>query len=384
VMRARWVYVGAALVALAVIGGVVTQPRGMQETLTSHTQGVELRTAPWITVTTTALDGGEVRYVVSPDEIVSGGPPKDGIPSIDSPRFIRADEADFLRGEELVVGIFYRGVSKAYPHRILVWHEIVNDVVADEPISVTYCPLCYTATAYRRVLGGNVTTFGVSGKLYNSDMVMYDRLTDTYWSQHLGIGIYGPLAGVALERVQVYVMTWSKWRELHPDTLVLSTETGFSRPYGRDPYSPYGYYRSRDIWFPVKNLDDRLHPKAIVHGVVIDGVAKVYEQRSIARVKVLNDEVAGQPVVIVSPLEQYAMAYSRKLGENLLEFTWEDGRLVDTQTRSLWNMDGEAVSGPLKGGKLSPIVVYPAFWFAWSAFYPGVELYYDGGDPAFQ
>jgi len=360
-------------------------PRGQEETITPTMDGIEVGATPWVTVTTSMLDGGEVRYVVPPDEILPGGPPKDGIPSIDSPSFIGADEADFLRSEELVVGIYYGGVAKAYPHRILVWHEIVNDVVADEPIAVTYCPLCYTATAFRRIVGGEVTTFGVSGKLYNSDLVMYDRLTDTYWSQHLGLGIYGRMAGVVLERIQVDVITWSRWRELHPDTLVLSTETGFSRPYGRDPYSPYGYYRSRDIWFPVKNLDDRLHPKAILHGVVIDGVAKVYEQRSIARVRVLNDEVAGQPVLIVSPFEQYVRAYSRKLGEALLEFSWEDGRLVDMQTNSIWDVeDGEAVSGPLKGSKLSQIVVYPAFWFAWSAFYPGVELYYDGGDPAFQ
>jgi hypothetical protein len=383
-MRVAWLYTGAVLAALAIVVGVTVLPRGPQGALTPSMQDVGVRTATWVTVTTATLDGREVRYMVPPNEIVSGGPPKDGIPSIDSPRFIRADEADFLRSEELVVGIFYRGVAKAYPHRILVWHEIVNDVVAGEPVAVTYCPLCYTATAFRRVLGGVVTTFGVSGKLYNSDLVMYDRLTDTYWSQHLGLGIYGPLAGVALERIQVDVMTWSRWRELHPDTLVLSTETGFSRPYGSDPYSPYGYYRSRDIWFPVKNLDDRLHPKAIVHGVVIGGMAKVYEQRSIARVKVLNDEIAGQPVVLVSPFEQYVRAYSRRLDGKALEFQWEDGRIVDIQTRSIWNMNGEAVSGPLKGSKLSQIVVYPAFWFAWSAFYPGIELYYDGGNPAFQ
>lgn len=143
------------------------------------------------------------------------------------------------------------------------------------------------------MIGGEVTTFGVSGKLYNSDLVMYDRLTDTYWSQVLGVAILGPLAGVQLERLQVDVMTWSKLRGLHPDTLVLSTETGFSRPYGRDPYSPYAYYRSREVWFPVKNLDDKLHPKAIPHGIVLGDLAKVYEQNSVARVKALNDEVAG-------------------------------------------------------------------------------------------
>jgi hypothetical protein len=332
--------------------------------------------------TTTLGDGSLIRYVVPPKEILPGGPPKDGIPSIDEPVFIGSREAVFLRPEDLVVGIDYGGVVKAYPHKILVWHEIVNDVVADTPVAVTYCPLCYTATAFIRVINGSVTTFGVSGKLYNSDLVMYDRLTDTYWSQHLGLGIMGPLAGVALERLQVDVMTWSKWRELHPDTRVLSTNTGFSRPYGYDPYGDY--YRSRGILFPVNNRDDRLHPKAIVYGVVVDGVAKTYEQRTLAKAVVLNDVINGHPVVIISPFEQYVRAYSRLLyGENL-EFVIEDGRIADMQTGSVWDFSGRAVKGPLKGESLTQMVVYPVFWFAWAAFYPSVELVYDGGEPALQ
>ncbi|MEM3031590.1 MAG: DUF3179 domain-containing protein [Nitrososphaerota archaeon] len=330
-----------------------------------------------VTVMTTRLAGGvELRYVVSPDEIVSGGPPKDGIPSIDKPRFASAEQAEsFMRADELVVGLYHKGVARAYPLKILVWHEIVNDVVAGDPIVVTYCPLCYTSTAFIRVLEGEPVEFGVSGKLYNSDLVMYDRKTDTYWSQIWGVAILGKLAGQALQRIQVDVMTWEKWKNLHPDTEVLTTETGFSRPYGRDPYAATGYYTDTQIWFPVKNRDDRLHPKAIVHGIIIGGKVKVYEEKSIANAKLMNDNVAETPILVVSPMEQFVRAYSRVVDGHVLEFEWRGDKIFDKQTGSEWSVYGEAVAGPLKGKSLQQIVVFPGFWFAWVAFFPSLKLY---------
>lgn len=368
---------------LAALFGVYLYGGERQATPSPTTSRTRHEAASRLTVkTTTRADGSTIRYVAPPEEILPGGPPKDGIPSIDKPVFIPAGEAGYLASEDLVVGIEYGEVMKAYPHKVMVWHEIVNDVVGETPVAITYCPLCYTATAFIRVVNGTVTTFGVSGKLYNSDLVMYDRLTETYWSQHLGLGIMGPLAGAFLERLQVDVMTWSKWRGLHPGTLVLSTDTGFSRPYGYDPYGDY--YRSRGVMFPVKNLDDRLHPKAIVYGLVVDGVAKTYEQRTLARARLLNDVVNGLPIVLVSPFEQYVRAYFRRLDGETLEFIYEGGRIVDKETGSVWDISGKAIEGPQKGRSLEQVVVYPAFWFAWAAFYPGVELVYDGGEPALQ
>jgi len=328
-----------------------------------------------VAVSTTKLSGGTVlKYVVPPDEIVSGGPPKDGIPSIDRPRFVSAEEAErFMRTNDIVIGLYYKGVARAYPHKILVWHEIVNDVVAGDPITITYCPLCYTSTAFIRILDGEPVEFGVSGKLYNSDLVMYDRKTDTYWSQHWGVGILGELAGQALQRIQVDVMTWSKWKSLHPDTEVLSKETGFARPYGKDPYA--GYYTSSEIWFPVKNRDDRLHPKAIVHGIIIDSHVKAYEEESIAKAKLLNDVAGETPILVISPVEQFVRAYSRVVDGRVLDFEWRGGKIFDKQTGSEWNVYGEAVSGPMKGNRLQPVVIFPAFWFAWAAFFPDIELY---------
>lgn len=328
-------------------------------------------------VYTTVLPSGEqVKYVVNPEDIVSGGPPKDGIPSIDNPVFVSRDEAEkFMRELDVVIGLYYKGVARAYPHKILVWHEIVNDVVAGTPIAITYCPLCYTSLAFKRVIDGEPVEFGTSGLLYNSNLVMYDRKTDTLWSQILGLGILGPLAGVKLEKIQVDVMKWNIWREIHPDTEVLSPETGYSRPYGRDPYSPYFYYTSDEIWFPVKNRDDRMHPKTIIYGVVVGGKEKAYVAEALTESKVVNDRVGDTYIVIFTPYEGLVRAYERKLGDMVLEFEWRDGVYVDKQTGSRWNVYGEAVGGPLKGEKLNQIIIEINFWFAWAAFYPNTEVY---------
>ena len=325
--------------------------------------------------TTTLSDGRVLKYVVPPDEIVSGGPPKDGIPSIDNPKFVSREEADeFLNGGDEVIGLFYKGVARAYPLKILVWHEIVNDIVAGTPIAITYCPLCYTSIAFIRIIGGEEVEFGVSGKLFNSNLVMYDRKTDTLWSQVWGIGILGPLAGVKLEKVQVDVMAWRLWKQLHPDTEVLSTETGYSRPYGYDPYQ--GYYESNEIAFPVRKIEKRLYPKQVVYGVEINDVAKAYVYETLVREKVVNDVVGGDEIVIFAPLQGLVRAYERRLEDGtLLEFTIEDGEIVDKQTGSRWSIYGEAISGPFKGARLKPVVIEISFWFAWVAFYPETEIY---------
>lgn len=391
-MRPILYVVIAAVVALAVVGGLsgyflpTTGGRGGEGAVAAGgaalTQGAEneetaVKTeatgATEVVVSTTTIGGSVVKYVVPPDEIISGGPPKDGIPSIDTPKFMSAEEADeFLDPDDIVIGLFYKGEARAYPHRILVWHEIVNDVVAGDPVAVTWCPLCFSAITYLRVLGEPVE-FGVSGKLYNSDLVMYDRKTDTYWSQILGIAILGELAGHRLEAIQTDVMTWSAWKGLHPDTKVLSPETGYLRNYDVDPYGRY--YVDRYLIAPVKHLDDRLHPKALVYGLIINGEQKAYAVASIAKQRVLNDLVGGEPIVVVSPFEGFVRAYSREVDGQTLEFEWRGGAIFDKQTGSEWSVYGEAVSGPMKGTRLNQVLVVHSFWFAWAAFYPSTDLY---------
>ncbi len=202
------------------------------------------------------------------DEVRSGGPGKDGIPAVDDPRFeSREAAADRLAEGDVVFGVVHDGVAKAYPQYVLVWHEIVNDRLGDQPVSVTYCPLTGTAMGFDR--GG--TTFGVSGRLLNSNLVMYDRATDSRWPQMLGTAISGAYEGESLNEFRLVWTTWGEWSRAHPDTLVLTEDTGFARRYGSDPYGQYnpvhGYYARESTLFPPLSSDGRRHPKDVVLGV---------------------------------------------------------------------------------------------------------------------
>ncbi len=320
-----------------------------------------------------------VKHIVPLDKILSGGPAKDGIPSIDNPKFTTAEEADAWLGEDdLILGVSLNGVAKAYPHRIVVWHEIVNDFVGDTPIVATYCPLCFTGAAFLRILDGETVEFGVSGKLYNSDLVMYDRKTDSYWSQILGQAIVGELAGMKLERITLDTLKWSNWKSLHPDTLVLSQDTGHFRDYSRDPYA--GYYTSNAIIFPVDNEDDRLHNKAIVYGVEFEGHARAYPEVEMKKAGLANDDLADHPLLVVwDPDKEVVVMFERRVGDTVLTFELRNGRLFDQQTDSEWTFEGEAIAGMHRGTILNRIISPPDFWFAWAAFNPGTELFLASG-----
>lgn len=192
------------------------------------------------------------------DNLFNGGPPKDGIPSIDDPQFDTATTTPFNQ-EETIIGVVINGEAKAYPYKIMNWHEIVNDTVGGINISVTYCPLCDTIAAFTR---GN-STFGVSGKLYQSCLVMYDRADDTLYAQPWTLGVVGPRVNHNLERIPAVKTSLGNWLEEHPDSKILSTDTGYTRNYQRYPYGTY--YTDERIIFSVRNQDQRtLHPKAIV------------------------------------------------------------------------------------------------------------------------
>ena len=193
-----------------------------------------------------AQDGAEewstdfTRHTIPLDEIVSGGPPKDGIPAIDRPRYVPVAEARaWLRDKEPVLVVEGGSVVRAYPYQVLIWHEIVNDDVAALPLAVTYCPLCNTALVFRREHGGRILDFGTTGRVRHSDLVMYDRQTESWWQQATGEAIVGELAGERLEAYPARTASWREFRESHPQGEVLSRETGFDRPYGRNPYVGY-------------------------------------------------------------------------------------------------------------------------------------------------
>ena len=314
-----------------------------------------------------------IKHIVPLDKIKSGGPPKDGIPSIDKPNFVAASEANFVSDNDIVIGLQINGETKAYPLFILVWHEIVNDVVGGVPVAVTYCPLCFTNQVFERTINGKVTEFGTSGKLYNSNLVMYDRNTDSQWSQAIGMAITGELTSHVLKRVPFDVAKWSDWKTLYPGTLVLTTNTGHIRAYGSDPYGDY--YTDPQIIFPVENKDDRLHPKEIILGFDNGNIYKAYKLADVEEKKVINDEIGDKKLLLVSLYPEMTRAFNRVVDGTILELEYVDGKIIDTQTNSQWNFEGNAIEGQLMGKKLEREVFNPGFWFEWIAFHPNSLVY---------
>jgi hypothetical protein len=228
---------------------------------------------------------------VALEDLRQGCRARDCIPSIDDPKFVAASDANHVADDAIVIAISYGGEHRAYPARILDQHEIVNDTIAGEPIAITWCPLCGSAVGMRRKIDGEVTEFGVSGILYNSDLVLYDRATETLWDQIEAKGIVGPKTGNSLELVPVTMTRWSRWRDAHPDTLVLSTDTGFEKDYSADYYAKYR--DSNSLMFPVNKEDDRLHPKSVVFGFDIDGVTVAYAEALLRKNNPYSHEFAG-------------------------------------------------------------------------------------------
>jgi hypothetical protein len=331
-----------------------------------------------------------IRHIIPMNQITRLLPP-DRIPSIDNPIYISSSEADtWLADEEFVLGITRNGISRAYPLQILVWHEIVNDDFNGDPLLVTYCPLCFTGIAFEPFIDGEHVEFGTSGSLYNSDLVMYDRRTSSYWSQITGQSIVGELAGLTLEKVPIDTIRWGDWKRLHPDTEVLSRETGFRAPYGQEAYP--GYYDRGGPNFPVAEDDSRLPAKAIVYGVFNDGLARAYPEQAVANAGgIVNDFLGDLNIVVVQEPGQISRPdgvidsravsnrvtriFDRELGGVILEFEILDGRLFDKQTGSEWSFEGVGLSGDNAGKKLVRLPSAAEFWFAWSSFYPGTQLF---------
>jgi len=296
------------------------------------------------------------------DATVSGGVPKDGIPAVDDPSFVDADAATFLRDEDVVFGAVRGADVRAYPRKILVHHEVVNDRLDGVAVSVTYCPLTGTVLGFER----GETTFGVSGDLVNSNLVMYDRATDSRWPQVLATAVDGPLTGRSLREFDVLWTSWDRWRARHPETEVLSEDTGYVRNYGVDPYGSYapkrGYYARDATRFDPLVTDDRLGPKAVVAGVrTAEGATAVAAER-------LRD----RGVVVAA------------VGDDRVAFV-HDAELDSTYA---YRLPGDATVEPAAGGarldgeQYAPHALpverahaIEAMWFAWAGFYPETDLH---------
>lgn len=314
-----------------------------------------------------------IKHLIPLEKIRGGGPPKDGIPSIDNPMFADVQSSQFMSDSDTVIGLEINGDVKAYPIFILVWHEIVNDKVGGVPVSVTYCPLCYTNQVFERIIDGDEVEFGTSGKLYNSNLLMYDRLTESYWSQALGLAVKGELSGYQLNLIPFDVITWGDWKKLHPDTMVLTTDTGHIRSYATDPYG--NYYTEPRIMFPVEYSDDRLLPKEIIIGLHEDEIYKAYKQNDIESKILINDSVGDTPMLLISLFSENSRAFERTINGDVLDFVYKDGKILDVQTDSVWNYDGLSVSGELDGVQLERMPIEPGFWFEWVAFHPQTLVY---------
>ena len=361
----------AAIAVLAVsLQGEVATP---ETTIASPSTNTVTMTDNSESAKFTIMETEGVKHIIPLDKIKGGGPPKDGIPSIDNPVFTDIQGSHFMSDSDTVIGLEINGEAKAYPLFILVWHEIVNDEVGGIPVSVTYCPLCYTNQVFERIINGQEVEFGTSGKLYNSNLLMYDRFTESYWSQALGMAVKGELSGHQLNLIPFDVITWGDWKILHPDTLVLTTDTGHIRSYATDPYG--NYYTEPRIMFPVEHRDDRMHPKEIIIGFNQDDTYKAYKQNDIESSVIINDSVGDIPVMLVSLFSENSRIFDRTVNDKVLDFAYSNGKIFDTLTNSEWNYDGLAISGQYKGEQLQRMPINPGFWFEWVAFHPETLVY---------
>ena len=345
-------------------------------------------------VTLSGLNAWQIDFVgdampaplVEFDEIRSGGPPPDGIPPIDEPRFLPAAAVDFLADNEPVLALDLGGEARAYPVQILTWHEIVNDTVGGVPVSVSYCPLCNSAVAYDRRVGDQIVDFGTSGLLWNSALVMYDRQTETLWSHFNGMGIVGELTGVELEDFPLSTVAWSAWRDAHPEGLVLSRETGFDRDYGRNPYPGYDDVDGVPFLFEGE-VDGRFTAMTRIVGIERDGRALSIPLADLEEMQVLATSLGTEDMVIwwtpgtASALDASAVADGYDVGATAaftpvaggMSLTFEttgDGSFIDVETSSRWDFFGRAIDGPLAGEQLAAVSHVDTFWFAWSTFRP--------------
>jgi hypothetical protein len=290
----------------------------------------------YTSVSAKTKNGFDISNAIIPKEqIFSGGPPKDGIPSINNPKFIDIKDVDYLKDEDIVIGFVHKGIQRAYPTRILVWHEIVNDTLDDLNIAVTYCPLCGTAMVFNRYINNKLRSFGVSGLLYQSDVLMYDRQTNSLWSQLAMEAISGKSVGKKLTWLPSAHLTFKAWKAKYPKSQVLSLDTGYSRNYKATPYS--SYFKSDDVMFPVPKNRDELSNKAWVVGIIVNGVAKAYDIKKLPHNKVINDKVGDTNIHIV---------YDKVKNHPVV--TTKDNKEIPS------------------------VLVY---WFAWQAFYPNTALH---------
>ena len=332
---------------------------------------------------------GLPRPLFNPANIMPGGPPPDGIPPIDRPRFLRPAQVNFLSPSEPVLALQIGTDARAYPVQILIWHEIVNDTVGGIPVAVTYCPLCNSAIAYDRRDAGRVLSFGTSGILYDSNLLMYDRQTQSLWVQFTGQAVAGVLIRHQLHPYPMQTVSWGAWRAAHPHGWVLSRDTGYTRPYGFNPYPGYDKIGSQPFLFSGQ-VNGRFTAMTRLVGISYGGAAVAVLLTALRRSRVIDVTLAGQPVTVwwqrgtASALSSPTIAGGTDVGATgafipvvhgrRLHFLPVAGGFRDRETGSHWSVLGHAGAGPLAGQTLTPVTHEDTFWFVWAAFRPHTRV----------
>jgi hypothetical protein len=332
------------------------------------------------------------KRTVSYSDILSGGPPKDGIPSIDNPEYVSVRDADeWLSPVEPVVLVRVGQEARAYPIQILMWHEIVNDVLNGKPLLVTFCPLCNTAIAFEREFDDQVFDFGTTGRLRFSNLIMYDRQSESWWQQATGDAIAGDYAGAQLAFYPAAMISWADFKSAYPNGSVLSRDTGHSRPYGNNPYLGYDDVNQSPFLYRGQPTPGQLVPMARVLTLDLQGESVAYPYDLLASFGAINDTVGAQRVIVfwlqgtASALDSAkilegrdvgaAQAYLAQVDGRALTFVFADGIFRDEQTGSEWDILGRAVAGPLMGAQLTELPAVNHFWFSWAAFRPDTRIY---------
>jgi len=300
---------------------------------------------------------------------------RDHIPALTDPSFESVVSADqYLTDDGFGIDVAVEGYRRFYPVQVLVWHEAVNDTFRGKPLLVTFCPLCRSGAVYDRRVDGTEMTFGTAEEVWNSNILLYDKKTNSVWSQLDGIARRGASLGKSLAPYPSRWMTWADWKHAYPTGEVLSRNTGFVRDYTLDPYG--AYRTNQQVWFLVAKKDDRLATKERVFGVTLGKASAAYPEKAFVTKSILHDVIAGRPVVAWKDEDTGSVsAFARNTAAHVLTFRSEKAGFVDAETESVWTSDGAAIKGPLKGTRLERLTTVPSFWFCWFAAHPDTQLY---------
>jgi len=331
------------------------------------------------------------RHTVSYREIVSGGPRKDGIPALDRPRLVSTEQAGaWLKPREPVVALRIGSEVRAYPVRILIWHELVDDTLGGVPVLVSFCPLCNTAIAFDRRYGDTVLGFGTTGRLRYSNLIMYDRESESWWQQATGEAIAGRYAGGRLTFLPAAMISWEEFLRASPTATVLSQETGYDRDYGSNPYLGYDDIANTPFLYRGPAVPDRLPPMARVLTVESNGESVAYPYTLLEQRRVVDDTVGGRPIVVIwepgtaSALDAREVAAGRDVGAAIAFDRTVDGRALNFRVEGdtvrdddghVWERRGGRLRESATGRELDPVVAVDHFWFSWSVFRPGTRVY---------